>query len=160
MDIRRMKRMKLATTENEAKFEAVREFMDKELRMKIDNDQIVKIFFPRKQGRETLYVEFASIDTVREIFHRLTRLKRNSIIQVVNFIPTIIWDRYKKAEETLYEERGGDKDIKTKIVLGVKDIIMLRKKRGETEYRKIDMRERESMNLPPVNWEKKRTWAT
>jgi hypothetical protein len=130
----------------------VREFLTMEMKMNIDKEEmrIVRIFSPRRENSETLYVEFTIREDVRKIYRRAAVIK-NRKANLSNFIPPELFDRLRVAENQCYRWRREEEGWKTKIVMGEEDIVVMRKRRGDSRFKEVDMRYIEE--LPNMNME-------
>ena len=128
-----------ATSRQEAEKMAVSEFLLMEMKLKIEEEdmEIVRIFSPRREGSEVLYVEFARREDVRKIYRRAAVIK-NRKANLINYIPPELFERYRAAESLCYQWRK-EEGWKTKIMMGEDDIQVMRKKRGDDRYKEVDM---------------------
>ena len=116
-----------------AKKLAVKDFLADNLgyiKEELDSMEIAETRSTRTEG-EILNVAFASNDDVREIHIRKAE-SQNDEITVRNYIPPNFFERYKAINKICNERRQENKNLKTQIRFGKRDIEVFTKIRGET----------------------------
>ena len=150
-DLERMKQPHFggATTEEEAKLLAVKEYLRCELKIEqglIDDMAIDNIFSPENRRDEPQYlnVTFRDSLSVSKIYEKTRIMRKES--RIINFIPKQFSDRVRAISEIDYNIRL-DKSYQTRIKMGLTDVELHRKLRGTTRWEKVSL----PGNLPPVN---------
>ena len=116
-----------------AKKLAVKDFLADNLgynKEELDSMEIAETRSTRTEG-EILNVAFASNDDVREIHIRKAE-SQNDEITVRNYIPPNFFERYKALNKICNEKRLDNKNLKTQLRFGKKDIEVFTKIRGES----------------------------
>ena len=150
-DIERMKQHQFggATTEEEAKILAVKEYLRCELKLNpgvIDSMVIDSIFEPEKErdNPQSLNVTFQDSLSVSKIFEKTRIMRRES--RIINYILRQFNDRARAISEIDYNIRL-DKNFQTRIKMGWTDLELHKKLRGTKKWEKVPLPE----SLPPVN---------
>ena len=111
---------------------AAQEFLSKELKWK-ENTEMRTNWSPE---RSILWVSFPSESLVSSIFKRQAELGRPNI-RLLKYIPPWCYDRNKELEILCRLEREKDPDLRTKIILGHRDLKLNVKKKGDTFYKRV-----------------------
>ena len=124
-----LKRMRLvhfggATTEDEEKQLAVREYLKCELKFdleEINNMEVENIFIPARDKGEpqSLNVTFKSVSSVSRIYEKTRIMRKES--RVMNYIPRQFQDRLSAISSIDYNIRA-DKTYQTRIKMGFHDL--------------------------------------
>ena len=112
-----------------AYLEAVNEYFKLELRMsqeEIDNMGMKQVFPPAKEHWDTLYVGFESERAVNTIYRYARNLRKG----LVRYIPKQFYDRYRAMEAEAYLLRHTEEKYKTKVQMGINDLVLYKKNQG------------------------------
>ena len=149
-----LKRMRLvhfggATTEDEEKQLAVREYLKCELKFdleEINNMEVENIFIPARDKGEpqSLNVTFKSVSSVSRIYEKTRIMRKES--RVMNYIPRQFQDRLSAISSIDYNIRA-DKTYQTRIKMGFFDLELHKKLRGSRKWERVPL----PSNLPPVD---------
>ena len=134
-DVERAGRLTGALDEDDAYIAAVKEFF--RLEMKIgesvyDTLNIKQIFPPAKDNWDTLYVRFESEASVNTIYTYAKNLKKEN--RLVRYIPKQFYDRYRAMESEAYLLRHSAEKFKTRVKMGVTNLILYKKKPSERTW--------------------------
>ena len=90
------------------------------------------------QERNILWVSFPNKNLVSSIFKRQTEIGRPNV-RLLKYIPPWCYDRNKELEILCRLEREKDPNLRTKILLGHRDLKLSVKKKGETFYKRVSV---------------------
>ena len=147
-DVERQIRLYNAKDEDEGRLLAVKEFLRLEMKIKEDvfnTMDIVRIFPPAKEEWDRLYVQFSSQTSVNTIYSYAKYLQKDQ--RLVTYIPHQFYDRYRALESLAYTLRHSELKYKTRVKMGSSDLILYKKKPGESTWSVIPT----PHDLPPVN---------
>ena len=139
-----------ATTEDEERHFAVREYLKCELKISEDDIQkmsIEKIFTPAGQKDDPTYlnVTFKEMSSVLKIFDRTRLMRKESRIKT--YIPWQFQDRLRAISAFDFELRQ-DKKFQTRIKMGLNGLELHKKLRGtNSRWERVNLPE----DLPPVD---------
>ena len=123
--------MSNAKDQDEAYIEGLKEFFRQEMRMDqevFNSLGIKKVFPPAKENWDTLYLAFESETAVNTIFNYAKNLKKDQ--RLVRYIPKEFYDRYRAMEGDAYLLRHSVKKYKTKVQMGISDLVLYKKESG------------------------------
>ena len=145
-------------TSEAARIQAVREFLTFHLEFnekELDEMEIEET----KAGKDVIYVAMRNKDMVREIYVRKAE-SGNDDINLRNYVPPGFYNRYMMISDICKRMRETDRDIKTQVRFGVKDVEVYTKVKGGNEgYREVNLKDLmrdEEQNLP--DFEDKIPW--
>ena len=121
----------------EAMMMEVQSYLKCEMKMEpsvIGKLNIVNVFHPAKDDWNTLYIELGSDQEVDTLYTYTRNIKKKDH-RVFPYIPKELYRRYRAAETFLYNVRHEDK-VKTKVKIGLDDLVLLIKSPGSTYWRK------------------------
>ena len=112
----------------------------------IEKLDIVNVFHPARDDWNTLYIELGSEQEV-DTLYTFTRniVKRDH--RVFPYIPKEMYRRYRAAETFLYHARHEEK-VKTKVKIGLEDLILAKKVQGSAYWRNCTIPD----NFPPIDF--------
>ena len=150
VDLERMRQEQYggATSEDEEKLLAVREYLKCEL--KIDSDtvksmEIERIFSPFMENPTHLYVTFKQESSVSKVFEKTRIMRAGS--RILYYVPIQFRYRAKAIREIEYNLRHVER-FQTRIKMGLNDLELWKKVRGSrTKWEKVVL----PANLPPVD---------
>ena len=116
--------------------EAVKEFMKDEL--KLDDDEIdnlgeFEVYRKDTEENDKVYLKFAGEESSNYI-SRKAALVRNENINVFPYIPPQIFQRFSDLSRLTFIARQADKRLKTKILLGKRDLVLKTKIKDSTDW--------------------------
>ena len=88
--------------------------------------------------RNILWVSMLDENLISSIFKRQAELGRERI-RLLKYIPPWCYDRNKELEILCRLERDRNPELRTKVMLGHKDLQLSIKKRGESSYRRVSV---------------------
>ena len=102
---------------------------------------------------EVLYFAAGNAKLLREIHYRKADSRNNDII-VHNYVPPSFYNRYMAISKECTRRRSEEKDLKTQVRFGSRDVEVYFKQRGEQDgYRQIKLEELMSgTNLPSFDY--------
>lgn len=100
--------------------------------------KILKVTKTKKREGKILYVHFEHEDPLSMIFKRSAEI-RNNDLKISNYIAPHFFARYNQLQLQCKEAREKDKDLRTKITLGISDLILSTKKVNEPSYKVQDI---------------------
>ena len=103
------------------------------------------------QERNILWLTFKDENLVSSIFKRQAAVKNDSI-KLLKYIPHWCYERNKELEILCRMEREKDKDLRTKVLLGHRDLKLCIKKKGDMFYKRVTVEY--FGNLPGFNFTK------
>ena len=116
----------------EAKVAAVKEFVEMEMRMKPETVETVmreveRIFEPKKDEWNTLYVQFSSEAAAEEVLRHTTYMKKGKAAgRVQHYVPRALYARYRALEKRAAEMRQeSNKSISTRVTFQEQDFKLL-----------------------------------
>ena len=123
----------------EAQKLAVLNYLKKNLQF--NDEEIAKVVIMdtkiSQKGDNTVYASFRDIDTIKEIHWRLGEI-RNPALIVRNYVPPQYWARYMYLSKECNVYRSYNKNTKTQMRFGERDVEILLKQRGTDEaYQKV-----------------------
>ena len=138
-----------ATTEEEEKVLAVREYLKCELKIGQDESasmEIENIFIPAKEKDDpkSLNVTFKNFSSISKIYERTRIMRKESRIN--NYIPRQFNDQLRTIGEFDYSLRL-DRKYQTRIKMGLLGLELHKKLRGSSKWEKVTL----PKNLPPVD---------
>ena len=113
---------------------AAKEFLNKELKWKDE----VNIKTNWSQDRNILWVTFQDENLVSSIFKRQADVK-NDRIKLLKYIPSWCYERNKELEILCRMEREKDVNLRTKVLLGHRDLKLSIKKKGDVVYKRVSV---------------------
>ena len=138
-----------AKNREEAILLAVQEFMDYELKIKPKEQESMAIedLFERKSEQlDTIYVRFRFRSSLSKIFEKVHHLRKGS--NLVTYIPREFQDRFRALNNTLKPIREEGKGWRTRVKLGIKDLVVSKKKKEMgAVYEELEVN---MEDLPPV----------
>ena len=114
------------------RLEAAKEFLTKELKW---NEQ-VEMKTNWSSERNILWVTFPNENFVSSIFKRQAFIGRPNV-RLLKYIPQWCYDRNKELEIQCRLERERDPELRTKILLGHRDLILSIKRKGDMFYKRV-----------------------
>ena len=138
-----------ATTEEEEKQYAVREYLRCELKISdeiADEMEIESIFVPvsEKDDPRSLNVTFKDYSSVIKIYEKTRIMRKDS--RITNYVPRQFNDTLKAISAIDFNMRQ-DKQIQTRIKMGLRGLELHKKLRGSRKWERVAL----PNNLPPVN---------
>ena len=150
-DLARMRQAQFggATTEEEEKEYAVREYLRCELKIRdetADKMEIENIFVPasERDDPKSLNVTFKDYSSVTHIYEKTRIMRKDSRIN--NYIPRQFNDTLRAISNIDFNIRQ-DKQYQTRIKMGLRGLELHKKLRGSRKWEKVTL----PSNLPPVN---------
>ena len=150
-DLARMREVRYggATTEDEEKLLAVKEYLVCELKIRqedVNKMEIENIFVPTKEmdHPQSLNVTFKQYSSVSKIYEQTRIMRRES--RITNYFPRQFKDRLRAISEFDYNLRQ-DRRYQTRIKIGVIDLELHRKLRGTSKWERVNIPD----NLPPID---------
>ena len=113
---------------------AAKEFLNKELKW----NEEATIITNWSQERNILWLTFQDENLVSSIFKRQAEVK-NDRIKLLKYIPHWCYERNKELEILCRLEREKDKDLRTKVFLGQRDLKLNIKKVGDEFYKRVSV---------------------
>ena len=104
-----------------------------------------RFFLPQKKSWDKLYVQFSSQTSVNIIYSHAKYLRKDQ--RLVTYIQ--LYERYRAMERLAYKLRHSEAKFKTRVKMGASDLILYKKKPGESTWRVLTS----TAGLPPVNWD-------
>lgn len=116
--------------------EAVKEFMKDEL--KLDNEEIenlgaFEVYRKDSEENDKVYLKFSKEESSNYI-SRKAALVRNKNINIFPTIPPQVFQRFSNLSRLSFNARQSDKRLKTKILLGKRDLILKTKIKDLTDW--------------------------
>ena len=137
-----------ATSEEEARMLAVKEYLKLELKLSegtIQEMEIERIFTPAREDPEWLYVTFRYEASVSRIFEKTRIMRKNS--RIMTYIPKEYRNRFEAIRD-LGNKLRLEEDCKTRIKMGYKDLQLHRKDRSSGKWELVSL----PAEFPPVNF--------
>ena len=116
--------------------ESVKEFLMDELKMddeEIDNLGDYEVFRKDVDDNDKVYLKFATEESSNYIT-RKAALVRNEDINVFPYMPPQFYQRFADLSRHTFNARHSDKRIKTKIILGKRDLVLKTKIKDTTDW--------------------------
>ena len=116
--------------------ESVKEFLMDELKMddeEIDNLGDYEVFRKDVDDNDKVYLKFATEESSNYIT-RKAALVRNEDVNVFPYIPPQLYQRFADLSRHTFNARHSDKRIKTKIILGKRDLVLKTKIKDTTDW--------------------------
>ena len=88
------------------------------------------------QERNILWVSFPNENLVSSIFKRQAEIGRPNV-RLLKYIPPWCYDRNKELEILCRLEREKDPNLRTKVLLGHRDLKLSVKQKGDTFYKRV-----------------------
>ena len=137
-----------ATSEEEAKLLAVKEYLKLELKLSegtIQEMEIERIFTPAREDPEWLYVTFRYEVSVSRIFEKTRIMRKNS--RIMTYIPKEYRSRFEAIRD-LGNKLRFEEDCKTRIKMGYRDLQLHRKDRSSGKWELVSL----PTDFPPLNF--------
>jgi hypothetical protein len=132
-----------------AEEKAVEEFLQLEMKLRRHElGEVKRIFRPRKEGTDVMYVEFAEKEDVGKIYRAAKKVK-NRHVNLINYIPASFHDRFWAIEAQCYLWRREERKWRPKVWVGREDLLLMRKRREDTGYREYPLKDLELPNYNP-----------
>ena len=134
-DVERQFRVNGAGSHAEARWLAIREFSECELKVSRDvfeNLEIEEIFPPAKNSWDTLYVQFACESSVQTLYKYARNLQKNQ--RLVPYIPKELYPRFRELQSIAYTLRHSDLKYKTNIKIVDSNLILFKRKPSEYSW--------------------------
>ena len=116
--------------------EAVKEFLMDELKMddeEIDNLGEYEVFRKDVEENDKVYLKFSKEESSNYIT-RKAALVKNEDIHVFPYIPPQLYQRFADLSRLTFNARHSDKRLKTKIILGKRDLVLKTKIKDTTDW--------------------------
>ena len=113
---------------------AAKEFLNEELKW----NEEVEFKTNWSQERNILWLTLKDENLVSSIFKRQAVVK-NDRIKLLKYIPHWCYDRNKELEILCRMEREKDKDLRTKVLIGHRDLKLCIKKKGDMYYKRVSV---------------------
>ena len=116
--------------------EAVKEFLMDELKMddkEIDNLGEYEVFWKDVEENDKVYLKFSKEESSNYIT-RKAALVKNEDIHVFPYIPPQLYQRFADLSRLTFNTRHSDKRLKTKIILGKRDLVLKTKIKDVTDW--------------------------
>ena len=116
--------------------ESVKEFLMDELKMddeEIDNLGDYEVYRKDVDENDKVYLKFSSEEASNYIT-RKAALVRNEDIHVFPYIPPQLYQRFADLSRLTFNARHADKRLKTKIILGKRDLVLKTKIKDTTDW--------------------------
>ena len=109
--------------------EAGKDFLNKELKFKVDEINIVATKLAPKPESQILWIETSEAN-VKKIYSRAAALK-NKNIRLITYFPAELWERKVALDKHLKLERVNEPNLRTQVRLGTEDLELNTKHVGE-----------------------------
>ena len=116
--------------------EAVKEFMRDELKLdeeEIDNLGAFEVYRKDSEENDKVYLKFNKEESSNYIT-RNAAIVRNEEINIFPFIPPQVFQRFSDLSRLSFDARQADKRLKTKILLGKRDLVLKTKIKDQTDW--------------------------
>ena len=116
--------------------ESVKEFLMDELKMddeEIDNLGDYEVYRKDVDDNDKVYLKFSSEEASNYITRKAV-LVRNDDIHVFPYIPPQLYQRFADLSRLTFNARHADKRLKTKIILGRRDLVLKTKIKDTTDW--------------------------
>ena len=116
--------------------ESVKEFLMDELKMddeEIDNLGDYEVYRKDVDDNDKVYLKFSSEESSNYIT-RKAALVKNEDIHVFPYIPPQLYQRFADLSRLTFNARHSDKRLKTKIILGKRDLVLKTKIKDTTDW--------------------------
>ena len=142
-----------AKTMEEAKLMEIQSYLKCEMKVQpseIEKLKIVRIFYPAKEDKNTLYVEFESEFEVHKLF-RYTKVMVKSDHRLVHWFPKELFERYSALEKVAHDMREEMKlegvKLRTRVKVGRHDLEFSTKMPNSSVWRNQPL----PNNLPQID---------
>ena len=125
-----------AGNEDAAMLIVVKDFLKNEMNVSeeaFSELKIEKVFAPAKEQWNTLYVRFSAESSVSKLYSFARNLRTN--LRLVPYIPKQFYHRYKDLENQAYELRNCEDRYRTKVTMGVSDLLLYKRKPSERSWK-------------------------
>ena len=138
-----------------AKLDAAGEFFSKELSLNRLN--IKSVHINRELDMKMMYVKLGSIREAKIIFARVAQLAKDGLLRtnkVINYFPSIVYERKMAILHLLRVKRQTDKESKYQIRMEFNNVEVHRKMNGTQYFRRIPLTEITDNidSLPTIGW--------
>ena len=147
-------------TFEDAKIQAVKEYLSYNLNYEDDECENLKIAETRMSNREDIMnIAFVNEEDVKELYMRKAESRNENLI-LRNYIPPNFHQRYMAINKICSEKRSENQNLKTQLRFGKKDIeVYIKYKQEETGFKKVDLAEfTDKVDIPQfdhtIKWRK------
>jgi hypothetical protein len=149
------------TEHDEARKDAVNEFLYEELKFKDNDIDIKSAKLAPKEASKIMWIE-TSEKEVKEIYKRAASVQNKSV-QLYTYIPAQLWDRKISLDINCKKAREQNVNLRTQIRLGTDDLELYTKYKGEPYWQKTpvlefgdlsDMTVKQSAQYSPIQQRK------
>ena len=127
-DVERQYRINGAMSEAEARLLSFKEFSKFEMKVNsevFDKMKIEKIFPPAKNNWDTLYVQFASMSSLKTFYNHSRHLRRGQ--RLVPYISKEFYPRFRELQSIAYNLRHSDIKYKTRVNFENNKLVLFKK---------------------------------
>lgn len=148
-DVERQFRVHDAGSQDEARWLAIKEFSECEMKVSRDvfeNMKIEQIFPSARNNWDTLYVQFAVESSVQTLYKYARNLQKNQ--RLVPYIPKELYPKFRELQSIAYTLRHSDLKYRTHVKIVHSNLVLMKRKSNENSWTEVMT---DQVHLPRAN---------